>query len=123
MDPIILVVIVIVAIVLSVGFLLFIFSIVPALTQLRLLLSDLQRTSTEARILMSKLNEIGEKVNQDIDKVDSILDASKETVETASKSLRYINKNILKNSAGFLAFLPAIKLGWTMVKKFKGGKS
>ena len=123
MDPIILVVIIIVAIVLSVGFLLFIFSIVPALNELKMLLSDLQRTSGEARILISKLNEVTDKVNQDLDKVDSILDASKETVETASKSLRFINKNVLKNSASIFALLPAVKLGWNIVKKFKGGKS
>lgn len=122
MNTTVLVIIIIVAIILSVGFLLLIFSLVPALNELRYLLRDLQKTSTETRQLVSKLQEVSEKVNQDIDKVDAILDSSKETVEHASKSIKFINKNILKHSAGIFALLPAIKFGWNVVKKHKGGK-
>lgn len=122
MDTTLLVIIIIIAIIVSVGFLLLIFSLVPTLNELKFLLRDLQKTSAEARELVSELRVVGEKVNQDIDKVDTILDTSKETIENASKSLRFINKNLLKNSAGIFALLPAIRFGWSVVKKHKGGK-
>lgn len=122
MSTPVLVVIIVVAIILSVGFLLLVFSLVPAINELKYLLSDLQKTSVEARDLVVKLKEVGDKVNQDIEKVDSILDTSKDTVEAASKSLKYLNKNVLKQSAGIFALLPAMKLGWNLVRKIKGGK-
>jgi len=122
MNTTVLVIIIVVAIVLSVGFLMLVFSLVPALNELKFLLRDLQKTSTEARELVSKLQDVSEKVNQDIGKVDSILDSSKETVESASKSIKFINKNILKHSAGIFALLPAMRFGWNVVKKYKGGK-
>ncbi|MCK4836076.1 MAG: hypothetical protein KAT17_05545 [Candidatus Aminicenantes bacterium] len=122
MNTTVLVVIIIVAIILSVGFLLLIFSLVPAINELKFLLRDLQKTSGEARDLVLKLKDVSEKVNQDIEKVDSILDSSKETVESVSKSLKFLNKNVLRHSAGIFALLPAMKFGWGVVKKYKGGK-
>jgi hypothetical protein len=68
------------------------------------------------------LKILSEKVDQDLEKVDAVLDSSKETVEVVADSLKYININILKRSAGLLAFIPAIKFGWNLVKKIKGGK-
>lgn len=122
MDSTLLVIIVIVAIILSVGFLLLIFSLVPAINELKFLLRDLQKTSAEARELAHRLIDVSEKVNQDIEKVDAILDTSKETFETASKSLKFFNNKVLKHSAGIFTLLPAVKFGWSMVKKIKGGK-
>jgi predicted PurR-regulated permease PerM len=122
MDSTLLIVIIIVAIILSVGFLLLIFSLVPAINELKFLLRDLQKTSAEARDLVNKLKEVSDKVNQDIEKVDSILDTSRETIETASKSLKFLNKNVLKHSAGILTLLPAARFGSSVVKKMKGGK-
>lgn len=122
MDSTLLVIIIIVAIILSVGFLLLIFSLVPAINELKFLLRDLQKTSTEARDLAHRLIDMSEKIDQDIEKVDAILDTSKETFETASKSLKFINNNLIKHSAGILTLLPAMKFGWSMVKKMKGGK-
>lgn len=122
MDSTLLVIIIVVAIILSVGFLLLVFSLVPAINELKFLLRDLQKTSSEARDLVNRLNVISQKVNQDIEKVDAILDTSKETFESASKSLKFFNKNILKHSAGIFTLLPAVKFGWSMVKKMKGGK-
>jgi hypothetical protein len=62
---------------------------------------------------------MGGKVNRDIDKVDKILDSTNETVEVVKQSLKFVNKNVLKQSAGLLALIPAIKFGWNLVKKFK----
>ncbi len=118
------VIIFIVALIFSVGFLLLVISLVPTINQLKSLLSDLEKTSYEARDLVKKLQDVSEKVDQDVAKFDNILDSSKEAVENVSKSLKFVNKKILTQSAGLLALVPAIKLGWDLIKKIKakGGK-
>jgi predicted PurR-regulated permease PerM len=125
MDSTTMIIIFIVALILSVGFLMLVLTLVPAINQLKSLLVDLEKTSREVRDLTAKIKVVSEKVDKDVEKVDAILDASKETVEVVSNSLKFINKNVLKKSAGFLAFIPAIKFGWNLVKKFKykGGKN
>ncbi len=97
-------------------------SVLSTLNQLRSLMTDLEKTSVETRELTLKLHEVTEKVNRDVDKVDGILEASKETVTLVTNSAKLINKSFLTKSAGFLTILPAIKMGWNLVKKFKGGK-
>lgn len=124
MSPTVTVIIFIVALIFSLGFLLLVIFLVPAVSQLKSLLTDLEKTSSEARELVIKLKDVSTKVNQDVEKFDAILDTSKEVVENVSKSLKFVNKKILKQSAGFFALIPAIKMGWDLVKKIKskGGK-
>jgi len=118
MDPTITVILFIVAL----GFMMLVMSLIPAIKQLKKLLVDLEKTSAEARELTIRLKEISVKVDQDVEKFNAILDSSKEAVETVSKSMKFVNKNIIKHSAGFFALIPAIRLGWDLVKKIKGGK-
>ncbi len=106
----------------SAGLIMLIFHLVPTIGQLKNTLADLEKTSAEARELVVKLQSVSDKVEEDIGKFDQILDASKETVTMVSDSVKFVNKNMLKKSAGLLAIIPAIKLGWDLVKKFKGGK-
>lgn len=106
----------------SIAFLILVFTLVPAINQLKSVLTDLGKTSNEFRDLTIRLKALSEKVDRDVDKFDAVLDASKETVETVSSTVKFIDKNVLKKSAGLLAFLPAIKFGWDLVKKYKGGK-
>jgi predicted PurR-regulated permease PerM len=122
MNTSIVVIVFVAALLFSVGFLVLVLTLVPAINQLKSLLADLERTSSQFRDLTIRLKILSEKVDQDLDKVDAVLDSSKETVEVVSDSLKYININILKKSAGLLAFIPAIKFGWNLVKKIKGGK-
>ncbi len=123
MDSVTIVIIFIVALIFSVGFLLVVISLVPALNQLKSLLADLEKTSYEARKLTIKLQDVSEKVDDDLAKINSIIETTKESVGSVSNSLKFLNKNLLKQSAGFLAFIPALKLGWKFVKKRKGGKN
>ena len=123
MDSVTIVIIFIVALIFSVGFLLVVISLVPALNQLKSLLSDLEKTSYEARKLTIKLQDVSEKVDDDLAKINSIINTTRESVGSVSNSLKFLNKNLLKQSAGFLAFIPALKLGWKFVKKRKGGKN
>ncbi|MCP4154947.1 MAG: hypothetical protein GY757_44905 [bacterium] len=118
MDPILAVVLILsTAVLLSLGV-----AFLGVLSNLKSLIVDLEKTSTEARELSNNLRKITEKVDNDLNKVDDILDASKETVTIVSSSLKAINMNIVTKSAGILAFIPAIKLGWNLVRKLKGGK-
>ncbi len=123
MDSVTIVIIFIVALIFSVGFLLVVISLVPALNQLKSLLADLEKTSYEARKLTIKLQDVSEKVDDDLAKINSIIDTTRESVGSVSNSLKFLNKNLLKQSAGLLAFIPALKLGWKFVKKRKGGKN
>lgn len=121
MDPTLTAIVFLAAVIFCTGFVLLIFFAVSAVRRLKSLLIDLEKTSVEARSLLVKLQDISEKVNEDVGKFDAILDASKETVETVSNSLKYVNKKILKQSAGILALIPAIKMGWDLIKKIKAG--
>ena len=116
------VIIFVVALILALGFLLLIITLIPAINQMKVLMEDLRKTSVETRDLALKLKVVTEKVDKDVDKVNDLLDASKETVTVVSNSVKLINKSFIAKSAGFLAFLPAIRFGWNLVKKFKGGK-
>jgi hypothetical protein len=51
--------------------------------------------------------------------VDAVLDSTKETVDVVKNSLKFVNTKVLKQSAGLLALVPAIKFGWDFIKKFK----
>lgn len=121
MDSVSIILIFIVALIFSVGFLLIVISLVPTLNQLKSLLKDVEKTSYEARELVKNLQEISESVGTDLEKVDLIVDSTKETVETISKSMKFLKKNVFKQSAGMLAFIPAMRLGWKFIKKIKGG--
>lgn len=125
MSPTVTVIIFVVALIFSVGFLLLVISLVPTINQLKSLLVDMEKTSAKIRDLVEKLKEISLKIDQDVDKFDSLLDSSRETVEHVSNSIKFVNKRFLTHSAGFFALIPAFKLGWSLVKKIlakKGGK-
>jgi len=93
----------IVALVLSVGFLLVVFSLVPAINQFKSLMADLERTSTEARELTIRLKVLSEKIDEDVEKVNELLDSSKETFNIVSNSVKMINTSILKKYSGLIA--------------------
>lgn len=111
----------IVAVVLTAGFLVLVLTLVPAINQLRLLMKNLEKTSDEVRNLTATLQEITEKVNNNVEKFDSIIDSSKRAMDVVSNSVTFLNRNFLKSSAGLVAILPAIKLGWRLMRKIKGG--
>jgi predicted PurR-regulated permease PerM len=120
---IIVAIIFLVALIVSVGFLLLVFRMVPAIDQFKSLMTEVEKTTSDARDLTASLKQASEKVNKDLDKVDELLDSTKESVEVVKHSLRFVNKNFLKHSAGLLALIPAIKFGWNLVKKYRGDKN
>jgi predicted PurR-regulated permease PerM len=119
MNSTIVVIIFVVALILSVGFLMLVLSLVPTINQLKSLLKDLEKTSAEARDLALQLKSVSGKVDKDIEKFDRILDSTKETVGTVKESFKFLNKNVLKQTAGVLGLVSAIRFGWNFVKKLK----
>jgi ABC-type transporter Mla subunit MlaD len=94
-------------------------SLVPAINQLKSLLKDLEKTSTEARDLAGQLKSVSGKVDKDIEKFDHILDSTQETMSTVKQSFKFLNKNVLKQTAGVVGLISAIRFGWSFVKKLK----
>jgi hypothetical protein len=122
MSTPVLIIVFVVALVFSLGFLLLVLTLIPAIQQFKSLLLDMEKTSLEVRDLARELKRVSVMAEDRLDKVDGVLSQSKRAVENAGEALHFINQNVLRRSVGFLAFLPAIKMGWNLVKKFKGGK-
>jgi predicted PurR-regulated permease PerM len=122
MSTPILIIVFVVALVFSLGFLLLVITLVPAIQQFKSLMVDLEKTSLEVRDLAREAKRLSSMAEDRLEKVDMVLTQSKRTVENAGDALQFISQNVLRRSVGLLAFLPAIKLGWNLVKKIKGGK-
>ncbi len=122
MSTPVLIIVFVVALVFSLGFLLLVITLVPAIQQFKSLMADMEKTSLEVRDLAREAKRLSGIAEDRLEKVDMILAHSKRTMENAGDTLHFINHNLLRRSAGLLAFLPAVKMGWNLVKKIKGGK-
>ncbi len=122
MSTPVLVIVFVVALVFSLGFLLLVITLVPAIQQFKALMADLEKTSLEVRDLAREAKRLSSIAEDRLEKVDMVLSQSKRTVEHAGDALQFISQNVLRRSVGLLAFLPAIRMGWNLVKKIKGGR-
>jgi predicted PurR-regulated permease PerM len=122
MSTTVLIIIFVVALVFSLGFLLLVITLVPAIQQFKSLMVDLEKTSLEVRDLARDAKRLSAIAEARLEKVDMVLSQSKRTVEHAGDALQFISQNVLRRSVGLLAFLPAIRMGWNLVKKIKGGR-
>lgn len=122
MSTPVMIVVFVVALVFSLGFLLLVITLVPAIQQFKSLMVDLEKTSIEVRDLTREAKRLSALAEDRLEQVDTVLVQSRRAVENAGDTLHFINQNVLRRSAGLLAFLPAVKLGWNLVKKIKGGK-
>ena len=120
MDSVSTIIIFVVSLILSLGFLLLVFTLIPAINQFKTFLKELEKTSSEVGELTAKLKELTDKIDEKADHLDTVLVTSKKAVEVIHDSFSILNKKVLKKSAGFLAFLPAVKFGWNLVKKRRG---
>jgi len=122
MNTAVLIILFVVALVVSLGFLLLVFALIPTIQQFRSTLLDVEKTSLELRDLAREMKKVSVMTQERLGKVDLVLNQSKQAVENAGDVLHFISQNVLRRSAGLLALLPAIKIGWNLVKKIKGGK-
>jgi predicted PurR-regulated permease PerM len=121
MSTTVLIIVFVVALVFSLGFLLLVLTLIPAIQQFKSMTLDLEKTSVEVRDLIRELKRVSAMAEDRLEKVDLVLAQSSRTVENVGDVLKFISQNVLRRSAGLLAFLPAIKVGWNLIKKIKGG--
>lgn len=116
------IILIICATVITLGFILLVAYLLPVLLKLRDLMAEAQSTAAEIRHLAVSLQATSAHVNEDLERVDALLDRSQETMAVVSKAARQVKGIMNKNTYGLLALLPAIRLGWKLVKKIKGGR-
>jgi len=121
MSTAVLIIVFVAALVFSLGFLLLVLTLIPAIQQFKSMLLDLEKTSVEVRDLTRELKRVSAMAEDRLEKVDLVLAQSSRTVENAGDALQFISQNVFRRSAGLLAFLPAIKIGWNLIRKIKGG--
>jgi hypothetical protein len=109
------------AIVVSASFLLLVLALLPAIQQLRSVLLDLEKTSAEVRDLAREWKRLSHEVEDRMDKVDAVLDSTRQITEGTAETMLFFKRRVLQRTAGIFAFWPAIKLGWNLVRKIKGG--
>lgn len=119
MNPTLTAIVFIVGLVFSAGFLALVFTLLPAIQQLRRVLIELESTTVEIRNLSAEFRQLAEKADAKVNEIDEIMAVTKRTMAGAGQALSFVNHNVLKRSAGLLAFLPALRLGWKMVKKMQ----
>ncbi|MGE5341667.1 MAG: hypothetical protein ACM3SY_09320 [Candidatus Omnitrophota bacterium] len=119
MSPAMTIILFIAIVIVVVSILMVAIALVPAINQLRFLFKDLEKTSGEIRELVGSLKTLSDKIDQDIDKVEVVLDHTMETVEMAKHSLTFINENVLNRSAKLIAIIPAAKFAWNIISKLK----
>jgi predicted PurR-regulated permease PerM len=122
MSTPVLIIVFVVALIFSLGFLLLVITLIPAIQQFKSLMVDLEKTSIEVRDLAREAKRLSAIAEDRLEKVDMVLAQSRRTVENVGDALHFVNTNLLRRSAGLLAFLPAVRMGWNLVKKIKGGR-
>jgi len=116
------VIVFIVSMIFSVGFLVLIIFLVPMINQLKALLGDFEKTSAEIRELTKNFQTTTDKINNEIDKADAMMNSSKRIVDTVAYSVESINRSVMAKSAGLMSIIPLVKFGFKYLKKNKGGK-
>ena len=103
-----------IAVVVAVTFLVILFA------QLRKTAKEGEKTLRELRALVQNLKETNIKVNNKIDDLGEIVEASKNTVVSLSEIAWFLTTKIIKPSSKYWPFLfPFIRLGWRHLKKKK----
>ncbi len=118
MDDATKIIIFIVALLISAGFLALIIVLVPAIREMKALFIDLRKTSAEVRELTVEMKKISANVEGKLDGIDGMLSNSQKIVSNVSKAYSLLNNSVLKN-AEWLALIPAILMGWKAVSKMK----
>lgn len=121
METATLVIVFIVALLLSSGFLALIIVLVPAIREMKAFFIDMQKTSIEVRKLVEEMKKISANVEEKLDGFDSVLANSQKIVTNVGKAYTLLNSSVLKN-VEWLALIPAIIMGWKAVSGIKRRK-
>lgn len=112
------VIIFIVALAFSSGFLAIVIVLVPAIRELTALLADLQKTSTEVRDLVENAKNISANVEGKLEGIDSIVANTRTIATGVSRALKAANIN-MTGKPELLALIPALLLGYKAITRFK----
>jgi predicted PurR-regulated permease PerM len=116
------IIIFIVALLVSAGFLTLVIVLVPAIRELKELLIDLQKTSAEVRGLAEEMRKISSDVEGKLVGFNSMLSNSQKIATNVSSALKIFNSTVFKK-AEWLALVPAILWGWKAISKLKRRKN
>jgi hypothetical protein len=67
------------------------------------------------------IKNISARVEDKLDLVDSVIESSKKVIKISGDFASFISSNVFTKAAGITALLPALKLGWQLIKDMKGG--
>lgn len=121
MDTAAHVIIYVVSLLVTAGFLALVMVLVPALRELKALFIDLQKTSAEVRDLTVEMKKISANVEGKLDGIDAMLANSRKIATNVGRAYSLLNDSVLKN-AEWLALIPAILMGWKAVSTMKRRK-
>ncbi len=122
MDATTRIIIVIVAIFISSGFLAIVIVLVPAIRELRALLVDMRKTSEEVRDLASEAKKISVNIENKLEGIDGIIANSKRISSIVGKAASRMENPAFKHLEWVAALVPALILGWKAVSGARGGK-
>ncbi len=120
MEPATQVILFIVALLFSAGFLALIITLIPALRELKNLFVDLQKTSAEARELMIEARKISENVEGKLEGIDGLMVNARKLTSSVGKATALLNNPAVKQFEWLIALIPAVLLGWKAVGMMRG---
>lgn len=122
MEPATQVIIFIVALLISAGFLALVITLIPALRELNKLIIDLQKTSAEARELVIEARKISENVEGKLNGFNGIMANAQKLTTSVGKATALLNNPAIKQYQWLLALIPAVLMGWKAVGMIRGKK-
>jgi len=90
------------------------------LLQLKKTAKEGEKALIEVQTLSKNLNEISQKVNEKIDGLGDVIDATKKMTAGLSEATWFLVTKVMRPGSKLLPFLfPIIRLGWRQLKKNK----
>jgi hypothetical protein len=120
MEPATQVIIFIVALLISAGFLALVIVLVPTIREVKNLLVDLEKTSAEARELIIEARKISENVEGKLEGFDGIITNAQKITSSVGRAASILNNPIIKQFEWLAALIPAVLLGYKAVAKMRG---
>ncbi len=93
------------------------------LLQLKKTAKEGEKALIEVQTLSKNLNEVSQKINEKIDGLGDVIDATKKMTAGLSEATWFLVTKVIRPGSKFLPFLyPIIRLGWRQFKKNKEDK-
>ncbi len=94
------------------------------LLQLKKTAKEGEKALIEVQTLSKNLNEVSQKVNEKIDGLGDVIDATKKMTAGLSEATWFLVTKIIRPGSKLLPFLfPIIRMGWRQLKKNKEVKN